>query len=199
MEKIFNEGRFKDYRIMDSLFESKKNEMKMFSVGGKLNVEKTTVFISHKHSDLEELRGYIGFFEKQYKVATYIDSEDPNMPTYTSRETAEKIKDVIKSCNKFLLLATEDAIESKWCNWELGFGDANKYLDNIAIIPIMKNSRRKYEYKGNEYLKLYPYVTYFDGSELYKDGGNVSKGYYVVTEDKKGDINIIPLLNWFNR
>ena len=54
------------------------------------------------------------------------------------------------------MLATEDAIASKWCNWELGFGDAEKYLTNkIAIFPIKKIGK---DFSGNEYLKIYPHI-----------------------------------------
>ena len=56
------------------------------------------------------------------------------MPNQTSGETALRIKEIIKRCNKFVLLATDNAIESYWCNWELGIGDTYKYIKNIAIL-----------------------------------------------------------------
>ena len=91
----------------------------------------TTVFISHKHDDLENLKDIIGFLEKEYAVKAYIDSEDPQMPKITSAETAANIKARIKECRKFILLATENAINSKWCNWELGYGDSVKFPNNM--------------------------------------------------------------------
>ena len=42
----------------------------------------------------------------------------------------EKLKEKIEIADKFILLATEKAINSKWCNWELGLGDAAKYMKN---------------------------------------------------------------------
>lgn len=53
------------------------------------------------------------------------------MPQVTSGETAIRIKDRIDKCDKFILLATDKAVESKWCNWELGYGDAKKYPGEI--------------------------------------------------------------------
>lgn len=50
------------------------------------------------------------------------------MPKVTSAETATRIKDRISRCDKFILLATNGAIDSKWCNWELGFGDAKNII-----------------------------------------------------------------------
>lgn len=49
------------------------------------------------------------------------------MPARTCGRTAENIKEKIKKYDKFILVATEGAIASKWCNWELGFGDAQKF------------------------------------------------------------------------
>lgn len=53
----------------------------------------------------------------------YVDWLDPSMPARTCGRTAENIKENIKKYDKFILVATEGAIASKWCNWELGFGD----------------------------------------------------------------------------
>ena len=41
--------------------------------------QKTTVFISHKHDDLDDLKGLLGFLELRYGVKVYIDSQDPTM------------------------------------------------------------------------------------------------------------------------
>lgn len=53
------------------------------------------------------------------------------MPQVTSGETAIRIKDRIDKCDKFILLATDKAVESKWCNWELGYGDAKNIQGEI--------------------------------------------------------------------
>lgn len=158
---------------------------------------KTTVFISHKHDDLEDLKGILGFLEKNYNVKVYIDSQDPAMPKKTSGQTAANIKERIKQCNKFIFLATNNAIESKWCNWELGFGDANKYKSNIAIFPLKPKGSFDSQYKGHEYMEIYPYVSFFDGSEVYTDGSPIQKGYYIRYHEN-GKNYIIPLNVWFN-
>ena len=80
---------------------------------------------------------------------------DEEMPKYTSGKTADRIKKKIKENDKFILLATDGAISSKWCNWELGYGDAQKYIDNIAILPVKKDYG---QYNGSEYLQIYPYI-----------------------------------------
>ena len=58
--------------------------------------------------------------------------------------------------DKFVLLATDLALMSKWCNWEVGIGDTFKLSeDNIVIFPLVYNTG---EWQGNEYLQIYPYI-----------------------------------------
>ena len=150
MKEIFERGEFSKYRLND-LRKSRGviNESFAFSE------EKVSVFISHKHDDLDDLKGIIGFLEEEFNVIVYIDSEDESMPRITSGETAKKIKDRIKKCKKFILLATNGAVESKWCNWELGFADAIKGGDAVLFPMKGKGS----DYTGKEYMEIYSYIT----------------------------------------
>ncbi len=198
MIPIFEKGYFSNNRITDSRLSSVINETRTFSTSTSPSY-KTTIFLSHKHSDLDDLKDFIGFLESKYGVAVYIDSRDSNMPKNTSGETANRIKSIINKCNKFILLATDNAIGSKWCNWELGFGDAQKYIDNIAILPIKNKGEDDYQYKGNEYLYIYPYIAYYDGSEKYTNGSYVESGYYVCTQDATGHRTITSLSSWLKR
>jgi hypothetical protein len=100
-------------------------------------------------------------------VATYIDSFDPTMPDFTCGKTAERIKERIKQCDKFMLLATDNAITSKWCNWELGIGDVHKYKSNIAIVPVKNYNRASYT--GSEFLEIYPYLYQSSNGYFIKD------------------------------
>lgn len=191
---IFNEGSFSLYKI-STLTKSREPILRHDAFSGDSRI---SVFISHKHSDLEELKGIIGFLEKNYNVKCYIDSRDSSMPKITSGETASKIKERIRSCKKFILLATEDAIESKWCNWELGFGDANKFKDHIALFLIKKANTSEIAYKGNEYMQIYPYISYFGQGEKYSNGQIIVPGYYVreIKPDGSGGV-IVSLESWF--
>lgn len=120
-----------------------------------------TVFLSHKHDESKELKDTIAFLNS-LGVSVYVDWLDEGMPKTTSGVTAAKIKKKIKEKNKFIFLATEGAIASKWCNWELGFGDAQKYIDNIAILPLKDNYK---DYTGSEYMQIYPYIYESDSSK----------------------------------
>lgn len=123
------------------------------------------------------------------------------MPRITSGDTATRIKQRINACDKFMLLATTKAIASKWCNWELGFGDASKFqADGIAIFPIRLQSERVDGFRGNEYMDIYPSVVYRTGTEKKKDGTYFTKGYYIRKKHpSSGDYTLTPLATWLKK
>ncbi len=192
MKNIFEQGYFNEYMNNINLDEAAKPIMESF------DDYKTTVFISHKHSELEDLMGLVGFLENEYDVKAYIDSQDPFMPNNTSGETARRIKKKITRCNKFILLATNGAVESKWCNWELGFGDAKKFQDNIALFPMKPEGTSDLFYRGNEYISIYPYIVEREYGDRYSNGELIVPGYYVRVQN--GDSHmLISLKDWFSR
>ena len=150
------------------------------------------VFLSHKHDEQDILQDVVAFLKKE-GVDVYVDWMDSSMPAYTKAETAHSLKRKIKIADKFILVATPNAINSKWCNWEFGLGDASKYKEHIALLPINKN----YEtFKGAEYLAIYPYIDYEDGSNKYTDGRYIQEGYYVKYRLDNGNKQLIPLKRW---
>lgn len=114
----------------------------------------TTIFLSHSHYDSEYVKDVVVFLRKM-GVNVYVDWMDDTMPKETSGNTAALLKQKIKENDKFIFLATNKSIESKWCNWEIGFGDAHKYINKIALFPLAEDY---IEWKGNEYLQIYPYI-----------------------------------------
>lgn len=195
---IFERGYFKSNRIQKSAINESLRETRTFS---KDKYEsKPTVFISHKHSDLEELKGVMEILE-DLGAKIYIDSMDNSMPGHTCGDTAIRIKDVIKHCRKFILIATEKAIESYWCNWELGIGDTYKYIEHIAILPIKEQGEYDHNYKGNEYLQIYPSIDFYRGDTYYRNSKElVDRGYYIVKPiDKEGVKYITSLKKWLNQ
>jgi hypothetical protein len=160
-------GRFES-RTFSEVLNEVKNQSRITAT--------TTIFLSHSHADLVD--GTVDralVFLRRMGVRMYIDTHDTSMPPLTNALTAKKIKDAIVGNRKFILLATDRAIGSKWCNWELGYGDAKRYIDNIALLPLAENYSN---YTGVEYLSIYPrieevsegfrnnyYVFYPDGSK----------------------------------
>lgn len=148
----------------------------------KSSSNEVTVFLSHKHDDVEELKDAIALL-KNLGVNIYIDHNDEEMPKQTSGVTADKLKKKIKENKKFILLATEKAIASKWCNWELGFGDSHKYINNIALLVIKEDSTN---WSGSEYLQIYPII----GKKFL-----LSDDYYEVEFPDKRKIDLKTWLN----
>lgn len=187
---FLNESQLKSFRksiktynlTLNESLRSFKNESKYF---------KTKIFLSHKHDELEQLEGAISFLKDQ-GVDVYVDWLDDGMPKTTSGQTAVRIKEKIKENDKFILLATESAINSKWCNWELGLGDAAKYINNIAILPIKKDYS---DFSGNEYLQIYPYIFNLEFYQFFQ-GGYREKGIYVVFPSINGNNKVMSLKDW---
>jgi len=194
---IFNRGAFNNRAVNESFVTRSLNEIKNFSAQKEYKI-KPTVFLSHKHEDLTDLRGLIGILE-DLGAKVYIDSMDNKMPEQTCGDTAKRIKEVIKFCDKFILLGTTKAIESYWCNWELGIGDTHKYNQHIALLPMKEESQYSWEYKGNEYLQIYPQIDYRDGTTNYQSGARIAEGYYIANPVNKENVTVItPLREWLN-
>ena len=170
------------YLLSKEQLNSLRNETHFIStINESINARKrnaytneVTVFLSHKHSDKAILENVVAML-KNLGVFVYVDWNDEGIPTKTSGLTANRIKQKIKDCKKFILLATEDAIKSKWCNWELGLGDAQKFPNNIAIMPITE--KRGDIFSGSEYLQIYPVIK--------SDFESRFTRYYVEYRDKR--------------
>ena len=187
---IFKQDVFKEYHVEN--IEAAKEDVKAYQKED--GTKGINVFMSHKHDDLELLSNVLGFFEKKCKVKIYIDSRDPDMPEVTSGETAKRIKDRIDSCDKFILLATNNAIESKWCNWELGYGDAKKRPgQDIALLPLGDN---RGDYKGNEYLTIYPYIVENTDKDYLGEKGIESYSVRIPRDDDT--FTVITLKDWLD-
>ena len=112
---------------------------------------KLTIFLSHSHHDRPLVEGLIRFFATQ-GVTIYVDWNDGTMPRVTNRETATRLKKRIETSALFMVLATQNAVDSKWVPWEVGVADQMKGEERITVIPVLDSSGR---YPGAEYLQLY--------------------------------------------
>ena len=181
MENIISKEQLSETRKRTRFFSL--NESKRILSSRSAYASEVKVFLSHHHGDDIILENVINEL-KSLGVDVYVDWNDEGMPAITSAYTAMRIKEKIRSCKKFILIATEGAIQSKWCNWELGYGDAFRYKDNIAVLPI-KDARDKV-FTGTEYLRIYPIIT---NQNQYSLGT-----YYVEYGDTK-----ITLKDWLKR
>lgn len=112
---------------------------------------KLTIFLSHSHKDKNLVEGLIAHFET-LGIAIYVDWNDTQMPRITNRTTAAQIKKQINDRNVFMVLATKNALASKWVPWEVGVADQLKGEPLVLIIPVADDSG---QFDGSEYLQLY--------------------------------------------
>lgn len=161
-------------------------QLRTFSAGSRYNI-----FLSHKHDEIELVRQIKAILEALHS-GVYVDWEDATMPTSTTGETALRLKRKIREMDKFIFLASNGAIASKWCNWEIGYGDAFKLSHNkFAIFPVKNNEG----WKGAEYLQLYPRIE-FESAFVYTENfGNPRYGTYQVIYP---DGRKMTLENWLN-
>jgi len=110
-----------------------------------------SIFLSHSHRDKNLVEGLIVYFET-LGITIYVDWNDTQMPRITNRATAERIKTNIRDLNLFIVLATRNALASKWVPWEVGVADQIKGEESILVIPVADNSG---QFEGSEYLQLY--------------------------------------------
>lgn len=156
--------------------------------------KKASVFLSHKHSEIAQLKR-VAFLLEKLCSWVYVDWLDPTMPQKTCGKTAENIKKKIIQYDKFILVATEGAISSKWCNWELGYGDAQKYnSEKIALFPIRNEGM---DWSGSEYLEIYPVIGYVDKYQNVEGFGYLTEGYYVFYH--YGTKKAVSLTTWLSK
>lgn len=159
MTYIFDAGYFKQFAKQSTpIRDSALLEEYKFAEETKENVDK--IFISHSHAELEDIRGIITCIEELGEYECYVDNDDHDMPKTTNGNTAKLLKQRIRNAKKFILILTEKSINSKWCNWELGFGDCEKFDKNaIAILPITQTNATPQNFVGKEYLSIYHIIS----------------------------------------
>lgn len=180
-------------RIYDSI-PTKQLRTRMFAE----SAGRTKVFLSHKHTDRRELFAVKRILE-ECGAEPYVDWLDSTMRHPTNAQTAASLKGKISNSNNFILVATDAAINSRWCNWELGLGDAYKYQqEKLALFPIRQDD---YTWSGNEYMQLYPIIESLNGNEavdFHRNGlgGGFRGGYYVISYSDRRITRAIPLQAW---
>jgi hypothetical protein len=116
------------------------------------SLARVSIFLSHSHKDKEIVEGFVNLLGDTGQITIYVDWQDETMPRVTSRETAQRIKLKINELDLFVVLATKNAMDSKWVPWEVGVADSVKRIDRIFVVPIVDSTG---QYHGNEYMQLY--------------------------------------------
>lgn len=140
------------------------------------------IFLSHSSKDSELILGVkVTLEDMGYSV--YVDwVDDPQLNrTNVNESTADLLRERMDASKSLFYVTTENTDSSKWMPWECGYFDGIK--EKVTILPIKKYSYDN-EYKGQEYLGLYPYCLKQNNTLgqsklwVYKN-----KEYYLVYED----------------
>lgn len=117
-----------------------------------------STFLSHSSKDEDLVVGATIVLEN-HGARVYTDEVDPEMPPYTTDETANLLKKRIRQTKTFILLVTKNSKESKWVPWELGLADAYKGLPRVALFP-SADSAHDTTWAESEYLGLYDRIVW---------------------------------------
>lgn len=113
------------------------------------------IFLSHSSSDAGLVAGLkLELEDLGYSV--YVDwIEDPKLSrANVTKETALFLQARMKQCKALLYAFSENATNSKWMPWELGYFDGIK--GTVAVLPISRTSKTSFQ--GSEYLGVYFYI-----------------------------------------
>ena len=118
------------------------------------------VFLSHSYQDANVIYGIKSIVEK-LGLRVYVDwIEDPGLDRgKVTTRTAQILRDRMQNCSSLVYVHSANATQSAWMPWELGYFDGLKPR-HVWILPLV--SEYDSEFKGQEYLGLYPPVEKLD-------------------------------------
>lgn len=117
---------------------------------------KFDVFLSHSSNESEELLLGTKMILEDQGLTVYVDRYgDPQLsPDAVTSVTAEILRTRMRNSKALLYLYSRHSTISRWMPWELGFFDGLN--GRVGIIPVTRNQES--EFRGEEYLSLYPYI-----------------------------------------
>ena len=144
---------------MNDSFDTKAKTILNESINQQRKFSATTktydIFLSHSSSDAGLVAGLkLELEDLGYSV--YVDwIEDPKLSRENvTKDTALVLQARMKQCKALLYAFSENATNSKWMPWELGYFDGKKGI--VAVLPISRTSKSSFQ--GSEYLGIYFYI-----------------------------------------
>lgn len=122
------------------------------------------IFLSQTTRDAEIVLGvYDLLFEQGYSIfCDWIIAPEVSR-SQVSPANAAFVRGAMMICDTLLFLDTEQADQSLWMCWELGWFDGNK--GHVAILPVLAD--KTLQYRSREFLGLYPYIEVDEKGQLF--------------------------------
>jgi TIR domain len=135
------------------------------------------IFLSHSYQDADVIHGIKSIIEK-IGLKVYVDwINDPGLDRgRVTSKTAQILRERMQNCSSLVYVHTPNATQSVWMPWELGYFDGLKPR-HVWILPVV--SEYDSEFKGQEYLGLYPAVEKLDAL-----AGRTNLGFTEVGEER---------------
>ena len=114
------------------------------------------IFLSHSFEDAEVIYGVKRMIEA-LRLSVYVDwIEDRALDRgKVTVKTAAVLRERMKACSSLVYAHSANSSSSVWMPWELGYFDGIK-PGQVWILPLVSDDDS--EFKGQEYLALYPPV-----------------------------------------
>jgi hypothetical protein len=179
-------GRTADVRTAESLLKSAAKAAPD---------QRFDIFLSHSFHDAIQIQGIKALLEEQ-NWTVYVDwIDDPELDrTKVTKATARRLRDRMNASSSMIFASSASSPTSKWMPWELGYFDGLRGL-RIAILPLVENNDS--EYKGQEYLGLYPTIeklpTKVGGERSFVTKGAGSNQYKTMQSFTKGERGYQPV------
>lgn len=119
------------------------------------SVKTYDIFLSHSSNDNELIAG-LKLLLQDMDYSIYVDWNDSALnPNHVTPKTADVLRKRMAQCRSLIYAFSENASNSKWMPWELGYFDALR-TSRVAVLPIRQDAYKAYS--GSEYVGLYYHV-----------------------------------------
>lgn len=135
------------------------------------------IFLSHSFDDADAIYGVKRMIEA-LNLRVYVDwIDDPTLDRgKVTVKTAAVLRERMKACSSLVYAHSPNSSNSVWMPWELGYFDGIK-PQQVWVLPLVTSDDS--EFKGQEYLGLYPPV-----EKLSSLGSRINLGFDRVGDDK---------------
>jgi len=125
-----------------------------------LSTDRYDIFLSHSYQDAEVIYGIKRIIES-IGLKVYVDwINDSGLDRgKVTAQTAQTLRERMQTCSCLVYVHSANATHSVWMPWELGYFDGFKPA-HVWILPLV--AEYDSEFKGQEYLGLYPPIEKLD-------------------------------------